>query len=298
MRHKSLVAVFLAAVVILGTVGLVVLQNGEKRGEELASRTEDSGPPEASGKQVMTLDAAFAVRTGSAVDRKVIEHTQMAVEVARLDEAQAEVLRITTAFGGYVQSSSFLNLTDNQAWDFTLRVPGATSAEVVRLLQALGSVQSSSSNRQDVTEEYTDLEARLTVMRQEEARLLELLRRANTIDDYLKVESHLTRVRIEIEQATGRLKLLAHNVEMATIGIRLTPARGAIVPPPVGFAGLGKRLAAALRQGLNTVVELVSGALVLLAAGLPLLIILIPALVIVLLVYRRISLRRKPPAVS
>ena len=298
MRYKSLVAVLMAGLVILGAIGLVVLQGGQRQQEQQAVRTEEAKPPAAGGKQNFALDAALAVRTVSVVDRKVIEHTQMAVEVARLSEAQAEVLRITAAFGGYVQSSNFFNLTDNQAWDFTLRVPSAKSAEVVRQLQALGNVQSSSSNRQDVTEEYTDLEARLTVMRQEEARLLELLRRATTIDDYLKVESHLTRVRIEIEQATGRLKLLTHSVEMATIGLRLTPTRGAIVPPPVGFAGLGQRLSSAFRQGLNSVVELVSGTLVLLAAGVPLLIILVPAFVIVLVVYRRISFRRKPPAVS
>lgn len=297
MRYKSMVAVLMVGLVFLGAVGLFVLQSGQRQGEQLAGRSEEALTTHKGGVQTIT-DAAFSSRTVAPVDRQVIEHMQMAVEVPHLDEAQAEVLRITTAHGGYVQSSSFINLTEMQAWDFTLRIPSAKSAEVVRLLQALGTVQSSSSNRQDVTEEYTDLEARLAVMRQEEARLLELLRRANTIDDYLKVESHLTRVRIEIEQATGRLKLLTHNVAMATVNLRLTPVKGAVTPRPVGFAGLGKRLSAAFRQGLNTVVEFVSGTLVLLAAGLPLLIIFLPALVIVLLVYRRLNSSKKPPAVS
>jgi len=143
-----------------------------------------------------------------------------------------------------------------------------------------------------------DLEARLTVMRLEESRLLELLRRANTIDDYLKVESHLTRVRIEIEQATGRLKFLTHSVGMATIGLTLTPERGAIPPKPVGFAGLGQRLSAAFRQGLNAVVEIVSGTLVFIVAALPLFLIIVPLFLIGLVLYRRMIPAKKPPAAS
>jgi len=286
-RRYALPAVLL---VVLALAAGVLVNLRTPSGREAAS------PPGVSSKEAAVSDAMFSGRSPEIVDRQVITHASMAVTVPRLDEAQAEVLRITTTLGGYVQTSSFNNFTDNQSWNFTLRVPSDKSQEAVRLISALGSVQSSGSNRQDVTEEYMDLEARLTVMRLEETRLLELLRRANTIDDYLKVESHLTRVRIEIEQATGRLKFLTHSVDMATIGLILTPERGAILPEPVGFAGLGQRLSAAFREGLNVVVEIVSGTLVFMVAALPLLLIIVPLLLIGLVLYRRISPAKKPPA--
>jgi len=105
-------------------------------------------------------------------------------------------------------------------------------------------------------------------------------------------------VRIEIEQATGRLKFLTHSVDMATIGLTLTPERGAIPPKPVGFAGLGQRLSAAFRQGLNAVVEIVSGTLVFIVAALPLFLIIVPLFLIGLVLYRRMIPAKKPPAAS
>jgi len=286
-------------VVLLLTAGVFVhLRNPAQDEISLGSGREVAAPPVMSSKQAVSSDAMFAGRSAEVVDRQVVTHASLAVTVPKLDEAQAEVLRITTTLGGYVQSSNFNNFTDNQHWSFTLRVPSDKSNEAVRLISALGSVQSSGSNRQDVTEEYMDLEARLTVMRLEESRLLELLRRANTIDDYLKVESHLTRVRIEIEQATGRLRFLTHSVDMATIGLTLTPERGAIPPKPVGFAGLGQRLSAAFRQGLNAVVEIVSGTLVFVVASLPLLLIIVPLFLIGLVFYRRMIPAKKPPSAS
>jgi len=298
MRRKYVLPAVLLVVLVLAAGVLVHLRSPAKDEISMGSGREDASPPVVSSKQAIGSDAIFAGRSAEVVDRQVVTHASLAVTVPKLDEAQAEVLRITTTLGGYVQSSNFNNFTDNQNWSFTLRVPSDKSNEAVRLISALGSVQSSGSNRQDVTEEYMDLEARLTVMRLEESRLLELLRRANTIDDYLKVESHLTRVRIEIEQATGRLKFLTHSVGMATIGLTLTPERGAIPPKPVGFAGLGQRLSAAFRQGLNAVVEIVSGTLVFVVASLPLFLIIVPLFLIGLVLYRRMIPAKKPPAAS
>jgi len=298
MRRRLVLAAVLVGVVGLSVVGHFAWRTPTEPGVEQAIGRGSAPPRDASSKEIVRQSAPIGDFAATMVDRKVITHAQLAIEVAKLDEAQAEVLRITTRLGGYVQSSNFNNFAENPAWDFTLRIPSDKSAEAVELLSALGTVQRSGSNRQDVTEEYMDLEARLAVMRSEEIRLLELLRRANTIDDYLKVETHLTRVRIEIEQATGRLKLLAHNVDMATIVLQLTPVQGAVIPKAVGFAGLGRRLSAAFRQGLNTVVEIISGTLVVVVAALPLLIIIVPLLVIGLIAYRRMGPRIKPPAAS
>lgn len=298
MRCKFILPVALFVVLALAAGVLVSLRNPAQPEMSMGRGSEEASPPGVAGKQSVSSDFALTGRSAEIVDRKVVTHASLAVTVPKLDAAQAEVLRLTTELGGYVQSSNFNNHTENQAWNFTLRIPSDKSNEAVRLISALGTVQSSGSNRQDVTEEYMDLEARLTVMRLEETRLLELLRRANTIDDYLKVESHLTRVRIEIEQATGRLKFLTHSVDMATIGLTLTPERGTILPKPVGFAGLGQRLSAAFRQGLNVVVEIVTGALVFVVAALPLFIIIVPLLLIGLVFYRRMSPTKKPPAAS
>ncbi|MBT9152790.1 MAG: hypothetical protein DDT35_01013 [Firmicutes bacterium] len=286
MRSKIAPFGLVALVVIL--VALVVIALGGP-GPFLAVRwvREEVTPPVTESKGFAGTDAMRLAAPSVVVDRKVVTHSQLAVTVPKLDAAQLRVLEIVTALGGYVQSANFNSHPENQFWAFIVRIPSDQAAEAMQSFSALGTLDSSSTNRQDVTEEFIDLEARLSVMRQEETRLLELLRRANTIDDFLKVESHLTRVRTEIEQTTGRLKFLTHSVDMATLSLRLTPERGTVLPKPVGFAGLGARLSAAYRQGQNTVVEIVSGVLVFVTTMLPLLVLIVPALLLILMLYRR-----------
>ncbi|MEE8114793.1 MAG: DUF4349 domain-containing protein, partial [Nitrososphaerales archaeon] len=73
----------------------------------------------------------------------------------------------------------------------------------------------------DVTEEYVDLQARLTNLDRQEARLQEILGLARNVDEVLKIENELERVRGEIERLTGRINYLESNVAMSTISVNL-----------------------------------------------------------------------------
>ncbi len=86
---------------------------------------------------------------------------------------------------------------------------------------------SESSEASEVTEEYTDLQARLRNQEATEAQLLELLTRAETIPDILTVQDRIDQVRLEIEQVQGRINVLDNLTDLATIAVQLA----AFVPP-------------------------------------------------------------------
>ena len=69
----------------------------------------------------------------------------------------------------------------------------------------------------EVTEEYSDLQARLRNVEATEAQYLELLASAESITDVLLVQDRLNSVRLEIEQVQGRIQLLDDLTSMATI---------------------------------------------------------------------------------
>jgi hypothetical protein len=82
-------------------------------------------------------------------------------------------------------------------------------------------VRSESSEASEVTEEYTDLQARLRNQEATEAQLLELLNKAETIPDILAVQDKVSQVRLEIERVQGRINVLDSLTSMATITVEL-----------------------------------------------------------------------------
>ena len=59
--------------------------------------------------------------------------------------------------------------------------------------------------------------SRVTALETEEARLLELLAQAETMEDLLTIEARLTDVRYELENYTSQLRLYDNQIDYATI---------------------------------------------------------------------------------
>jgi hypothetical protein len=78
-------------------------------------------------------------------------------------------------------------------------------------------VRSENVNTQDVTEEFVDLEARLQNKYRQEERLLDLFDKADKVEDLIKVESELARVRSDIERWEGRKRYLSSQTDYAQI---------------------------------------------------------------------------------
>src|SRR4030066_1077182 len=95
-------------------------------------------------------------------------------------------------------------------------------------------VRSERSEASEVTEEYTDLEARLRNLEATEASYLELLTGAGEIPDILLVQDRLSQVRLEIEQVQGRINLLDNLTDLATITVQLTLPAAASEEPDGG----------------------------------------------------------------
>ena len=100
----------------------------------------------------------------------------------------------------------------------------------------MGTVTTESSDANDVTEEYTNLQARLRTLNATEQRYLELLGQADEINEILLVQDRLDVVRGRIEQVLGRINLLEHLTDLATITVHLRPET-AVVEAPVDGGG-------------------------------------------------------------
>ncbi|HVG89886.1 MAG TPA: DUF4349 domain-containing protein, partial [Alphaproteobacteria bacterium] len=149
----------------------------------------------------------------------------------------------------------------------TLRVPGPQLEAAMAELKKLGRVEDESQGGEEVTQQYVDLQARLANGKHTEQRLTEILRtRTGKLQDVLKVELEIDRVRGEIEQMQAEQKELTKRVAFATLNTTVKEeyqAKLQATPPSTG-----SRFRNAAVDGYNTVVEgVIDVALFLLSAG-------------------------------
>ena len=134
--------------------------------------------------------AANAAEAAPAAERMLVYRGAMRVEVARPEDAGRDFLAKVRAWGGYLQNQ--------QGATLTVRLPATKFEEALAELRALGRVLDESRSADDVTEEFVDLGIRLDTARKARDRLLEILAKAEKVEDILKVEAELRRLTEEM----------------------------------------------------------------------------------------------------
>ena len=150
---------------------------------------------------------------------------------ASADKARA----IATGLGGDVLSMSQTGQGENRSALLTVRVPSDRFDEALRQLKLLeGEVVTSAVDARDVTDQFTDLQARLVAKQAEEQRYLQLFPQAKTVDETLKIDAALGNVRTQIEQLQGQINLIKTRTEYSTITMSIAPL--VTVPAETGGA--------------------------------------------------------------
>lgn len=222
--------------------------------------------------------------------RKIIYTADVALTVERLPAAEKALLEMVARHQGYVASTDVGGTPGAARFGtWKLRVPVTQFEAFRKELEQLGELQRLHLDSQDVTDEYYDVDANISNKRVEEKRLLDHLRNSTgTLKDILAVEQELSRVRGEIEQLQGRLRLLANQTELTTITVAITEAQEFV---PIRGTSFGAEVARTFRGSVSTLKNAAQGLVLVLIALLPWL--LVSALIIapVVLVVNRMSRR-------
>ncbi len=137
------------------------------------------------------------------------------LRVPRLLDAVDEITGITEERGGYVES-----LTSEV---IVVRVPADDFEEVMDTFAAVGDLLQRRIQAMDVTEQFTDIGARLAVAREARERLLVLLERTVDVEERLRILEEIKRLSEKIESMESTLSTLRNLVDYFTITIELEP---------------------------------------------------------------------------
>lgn len=196
--------------------------DGAGQGAELVERDEAAVSAEAGeGEDASAAPVADLPRVGPRVIRTAV--LGVVVEPSRFDEALRQARRVASRLGGFVVSSQTERLDDEvpRRGTLVLRVPGESYTTAMEALARLGRVEREEEQGRDVSQEFVDLEARRRHLEAVEARLLELLRRAEDVQAALAVQTQLNETQLELERVRGRLQFLEDQTELATITLDL-----------------------------------------------------------------------------
>lgn len=171
----------------------------------------------------------------------------------------------------------------------TMRIPSSQLDAVINQLRELGTVDQFKTESYDVTNEVTDLAARISTLRASTERIEGLLADASGIPDIIRLEDELASRQAQLESLEARQRGLNDQVSMSTIDLSLTTEPMEIEeekPEPLTFLD-------GLESGWNAMVSFFSVLLVIVGVLLPWLVL------IALITFGVIALvRSRPSAVA
>ena len=212
-----------------------------------------------SNDAMMDMEAPSLAPESTALpdNRKLIRTVRMTIETESLDPLLKQLDSQIAQLSGYVEyqnvyHGSAYSGTRSRTADLTIRIPADQLNTFTQQVSQNANVVTSSQSVNDVTLSYVSTESRMNALRTEETRLLELLAKAETMEDLLTIESRLTDVRWEIEQVTSTLRVYDNQVDYATIHLNISEVTEFTVveEPPVT---LGDRIRSGVRDTLDDI---------------------------------------------
>jgi Domain of unknown function (DUF4349) len=178
------------------------------------------GPKTTKGKQASPGRSA----------QKIIKTATLKLEVRKFIEASRKVDALVASHGGFYADSKVNQNDDGTAGGYyVIRVPQARFEALYAELKKLGRVRVENAKGQDVTAQYTDMNARIRNLQHIEKRLLALLvekKRKGKMSEILEVERELGKRREQVERMLGLMRVLVDKISFGTVYLTVSePAR-------------------------------------------------------------------------
>ena len=143
----------------------------------------------------------------------MVYSAEIGLAVKHIGQAEDSIETIARAMGGFLSQRA-----DRQV---TVLVPRERFTDALAKIEALGDVRHHAISSLDVTDEYVDLEVRLTNARAIRERLLALRAQTPAVMDLIEIERELGRITGDIDRMEGKLRLLREKIAYSTITVSL-----------------------------------------------------------------------------
>lgn len=233
---------------------------GEPPQQSTAYESNEGGGPSADADNIGFLPEEAAGSAGGAYyeNTKVIRTAELTLQATDFEGAVEELNRLVDAQGGYYESSECSNGSysggTSRRGSFTVRLPKENFDAFLGAVGDIAHVSSQVTGVQDVGEGYYDAELHLETLKTKHERLLELLEKAELMEDILTLESALSDVEYQIQQYSSTLTRYDALIDFSTIHVELREVVR-VTENPTQADPLHVRLGAAFSEGWSSFCE-------------------------------------------
>ena len=163
--------------------------------------------------------------------RKLIKNVDMSVETEEYDALIPALENKVASLGGYIENMSVsnriyhytddMNLRNMRSAYMTARIPKENLDTFVSAVAQQSNVVRRSESVTDVTLQYVDLESHKKALSAEQDRLLELMEKAETVEDIITIEGRLSEVRYQLESMESQLRTFDNKIDYSTVNISI-----------------------------------------------------------------------------
>ena len=154
-----------------------------------------------------------------AQDRIIVHTGHVTLVVDDVAQAVDRVTTLAVSRGGWVVGS---DRSSRHSGSVSIRVPAQSLQDVLDDLESLAiEVESLALTSQDVTDEFVDTQSRLASLRVTEQVHLEMLSRAQDVEEALMVQDRISGIQMRIEEMQGRINYLSQVAAFSLVNVNL-----------------------------------------------------------------------------
>lgn len=233
---------------------------------------------------------------GAEAGRKLVKTMAFSIETQDFDKSTAEISFMVSSLGGYIEDSSVsgnsYRKNDTRTATYVLRIPVTSLDEFSGSIDKVGNVTSRSEKVKDITLTYADTASRLKSLETQRDALIEMMGKAETLEDLLTIQDHLYSIQYELEYYASQIRLYDNQVEYSSVSIKLQEVK--IYTEPVEEPEtFGERLVAAFKEGLEGAGEFFKDLVIFLAGSLPVLLVFAAVIVLIVVLIRKAIKKRR-----
>lgn len=238
MKKKRLITVMVTVGMVLGLAGCGGSSKSTMNDMVMSQASEgtysmSTGGFDSAAAEMAEIDMLDSGAEGSVVDsaafsnRKLIRTVNMDVETKEFDNLLSAIRTQVKTLEGYIESmntyngSTYYGYSGTRNANMTIRIPAAQLDDFLNTISGIGNVIRRSENEDDITLTYVDLESHKAALLAEQTSLLELLEKAETVEDIITLQSRLSDIRYQLESMESQLRTFDNKVDYSTVYLNI-----------------------------------------------------------------------------
>lgn len=201
------------------------------------------GPSSVKKTSLTASGSGFAAPSVPSSANQKIESTgsvSLTVSRGKVESTFTRLSVLATNLRGLTESTSANSTQTSRSFasgTIVLEVPEKSFTLLVDEVERVGRAMSVTTTSQNVTLQYSDLQAKITALNASLGQYLKIMTKATTISGILAVQDQITTIQSEIGQAQSQLRVLANETTYASLAVNVSDvAREHVSVTRTGFA--------------------------------------------------------------